>query len=123
MINGEPPFLGDSQIDQLIEIIKIMGTPSKAEVIEMNPQYDLQEYSKFPIVKKTEWKNVFFIINLGPENKRPTIDRLGPQHDAILPKTTIFSLISLKTQIFRLATSLRHLQVASSQSKDYPIAI
>jgi hypothetical protein len=58
MINGEPPFLGDSQIDQLIEIIKIMGTPSKAEVIEMNPQYDLQEYSKFPIVKKTEWKNV-----------------------------------------------------------------
>jgi serine/threonine protein kinase len=29
MINGEPPFLGDSQIDQLIEIIKIMGTPKK----------------------------------------------------------------------------------------------
>jgi hypothetical protein len=29
MINGDPPFLGDSQIDQLIEIIKIMGTPSK----------------------------------------------------------------------------------------------
>ena len=29
MINGEPPFLGDSQIDQLIQIIKVMGTPSK----------------------------------------------------------------------------------------------
>ena len=29
MINGTPPFLGDSQIDQLIEIIKILGTPSK----------------------------------------------------------------------------------------------
>lgn len=29
MINGNPPFLGDSQIDQLIEIIKILGTPSK----------------------------------------------------------------------------------------------
>lgn len=29
MINEEPPFIGDSQIDQLIEIIKILGTPSK----------------------------------------------------------------------------------------------
>jgi serine/threonine protein kinase len=32
MINGSPPFMGDSQIDQLIEIIKILGTPSKNEV-------------------------------------------------------------------------------------------
>ena len=27
MINGEAPFLGDSQLDQLLEIIKILGTP------------------------------------------------------------------------------------------------
>jgi serine/threonine protein kinase len=32
MINGNPPFMGDSQIEQLIEIIKILGTPSKVEV-------------------------------------------------------------------------------------------
>jgi serine/threonine protein kinase len=58
MINGEPPFLGDSQIDQLIEIIKIMGTPSKQEVLEMNPEYNMAELAKFPTIKKTEWKNV-----------------------------------------------------------------
>jgi serine/threonine protein kinase len=29
MINGMPPFLGDSQIEQLISIIKILGTPPK----------------------------------------------------------------------------------------------
>jgi serine/threonine protein kinase len=29
MINGDPPFIGDSQVDQLIEIIKVLGTPKK----------------------------------------------------------------------------------------------
>jgi len=38
----------------------------------MNHEYDLKEYSKFPIVKKTDWKNVLFLNNLGPENKRPS---------------------------------------------------
>jgi glycogen synthase kinase 3 beta len=33
MVNGIPPFLGDSQIDQLIEIIRVLGTPSKDDVL------------------------------------------------------------------------------------------
>jgi serine/threonine protein kinase len=32
MVNGEAPFLGDSQIDQLLEIIKILGTPQKRDI-------------------------------------------------------------------------------------------
>ena len=32
MINGEAPFLGDSQIDQLLEIIRILGTPTRNEI-------------------------------------------------------------------------------------------
>lgn len=32
MINDEPPFIGDSQIDQLIQIIKILGTPPKDDI-------------------------------------------------------------------------------------------
>lgn len=51
MINGEPPFIGDSQIDQLIEIIKVLGTPPKEDVLEMNRSYDMKEYNKFPTVK------------------------------------------------------------------------
>jgi len=58
MINGTPPFMGDSQIDQLIEIIKALGTPSKIEVEEMNKAYDMREYSKFPKIKTNPWKNV-----------------------------------------------------------------
>lgn len=34
--------MGDSQIDQLIEIIKALGTPSKTEVEEMNKGYDMR---------------------------------------------------------------------------------
>jgi glycogen synthase kinase 3 beta len=29
MINGEPLFVGESAVDQLVEIIKVLGTPSK----------------------------------------------------------------------------------------------
>lgn len=29
MINGDPPFIGRSQIDQLVDIIKSMGTPTR----------------------------------------------------------------------------------------------
>ena len=58
MVNGSPPFMGDSQIDQLIEIIKVLGTPSKMEVEEMNRLYDMKEFNKFPKIKTTPWKNV-----------------------------------------------------------------
>jgi serine/threonine protein kinase len=29
MINGEPMFIGESAVDQLVEIIKVLGTPTK----------------------------------------------------------------------------------------------
>lgn len=61
MVNGDPPFLGDSQIDQLVEIIKVLGTPSKVTALEMNKNYDMREY-KYPIVSPKDWKKV--VINL-----------------------------------------------------------
>ena len=60
MINGNPLFIGDSSIDHLIEIIKVMGTPTKTQVIQMNPNYDLNDY-KFPKIKKKGWKQVKII--------------------------------------------------------------
>ena len=38
-------FPGESGVDQLVEIIKILGTPSKEEILAMNPDYN--EY-RFP---------------------------------------------------------------------------
>jgi len=58
MIQGTPLFIGESSVDHLIEIIKVLGTPTKSQVIDMNPNYDLNDY-KFPKVKKREWNKVF----------------------------------------------------------------
>jgi glycogen synthase kinase 3 beta len=42
---GQPIFPGESGVDQLVEIIKILGTPSKEQIQAMNPDY--KEY-RFP---------------------------------------------------------------------------
>jgi len=59
MINGAPPFMGDSQLNQLLEIIKVLGTPTKIEMGEMNKVYDMKEYKKIPKIKSNPWKNVY----------------------------------------------------------------
>jgi hypothetical protein len=63
MINGVPPFMGDSQVDQLKEIIKILGTPSETEVKEMNSSFDVKEVKRLPQIKKTPWNQVSFVVN------------------------------------------------------------
>ena len=63
MLNGVPLFIGESSVDHLIEVIKVMGTPTKSQVIDMNPEYDLSDY-KFPKIKKKEWSRVPILVNL-----------------------------------------------------------
>jgi len=53
---GEPIFPGESSIDQLVEIIKILGTPTMDQVKEMNPKST--EFS-FPNIKAHPWNKVF----------------------------------------------------------------
>ncbi len=57
LVNGEPLFLGDNSIDQLVEIIKVLGTPSKVDVVKLKPGYNLSDYN-FPAIKKKDWKKV-----------------------------------------------------------------
>jgi serine/threonine protein kinase len=45
---GEPLFAGESAVDQLVEIIKVLGTPTREEIKCMNPNYT--EF-KFPHIK------------------------------------------------------------------------
>lgn len=56
LLLGSPIFPGSSGVDQLVEIIKILGTPTKDELKAMNPSY--QEF-KFPQIRATPWKNIF----------------------------------------------------------------
>lgn len=53
---GQPIFPGDSGVDQLVEIIKLLGTPTKEAIKEMNPNYT--EF-KFPTIKAHPWSKVF----------------------------------------------------------------
>ena len=61
MITERPFFVGSSSIDHLIEVIKVLGTPTKSQVKEMNPQYDLKDY-KFPNIKTKSFSKVIFSL-------------------------------------------------------------
>ncbi|XP_025202581.1 protein kinase shaggy isoform X1 [Melanaphis sacchari] len=55
---GQPIFPGDSGVDQLVEIIKVLGTPTREQIREMNPNYT--EF-KFPQIKSHPWSKASFI--------------------------------------------------------------
>jgi glycogen synthase kinase 3 beta len=56
LLLGVPLFPGESGVDQLVEIIKVLGTPTLDEIQSMNQNYT--EY-KFPQVKPHPWAKVF----------------------------------------------------------------
>lgn len=39
LLLGSPLFPGESGVDQLVEIIKVLGTPTREEIHAMNPNY------------------------------------------------------------------------------------
>jgi len=53
---GQPLFPGESGIDQLVEIIKVLGTPTRDQIKTMNPNY--MEH-KFPQIKPHPFSKVF----------------------------------------------------------------
>lgn len=56
LLLGQPLFPGESGVDQLVEIIKVLGTPTREEIQAMNQTYT--EY-KFPQIKGSPWTKVF----------------------------------------------------------------
>ena len=52
---GQPLFPGESGIDQLVEIIKVLGTPSREQIKTMNPNY--QDH-RFPQIKPHPFSKV-----------------------------------------------------------------
>ena len=56
LLLGAPLFPGDSGVDQLVEIIKVLGTPSRDDIREMNASYT--EF-KFPQIRAHAWAKVF----------------------------------------------------------------
>lgn len=52
----QPLFPGESGIDQLVEIIKVLGTPTKEQLLSMNPNYTEH---RFPQIKPHPFSKVF----------------------------------------------------------------
>ncbi len=48
LLLGQPLFPGESGVDQLVEIIKVLGTPTRDQIQAMNEHYT--EF-KFPQIK------------------------------------------------------------------------
>ncbi|GMM44545.1 serine/threonine protein kinase [Pichia kluyveri] len=61
MVLGQPLFPGQSGIDQLVEIIKLLGTPSKDQINDMNPNY---KDHKFPSIKSIPIMKIFPNISI-----------------------------------------------------------
>ena len=64
MIICEPLFIASNNIDQLVEIIRVLGTPTVDEVLAMNPQYDMSQF-RFPKINAREWRKVLLTFNSG----------------------------------------------------------
>lgn len=46
LLQGHPIFSGESGVDLLVEIIKILGTPSKEQILHMNRHYTEFKFPK-----------------------------------------------------------------------------
>lgn len=64
IVTGQPIFPGESASDQLVEIIKILGTPTKQQILNMNPDY--KEF-KFPNIKAYPWVKLFKNKNINED--------------------------------------------------------
>lgn len=60
---GQPLFPGESGIDQLVEIIKVLGTPTRDQIRTMNPNY--MEH-KFPQIKPHPFNKVCQLLLESP---------------------------------------------------------
>jgi len=55
-VTGNPIFEGESSLDQIVEIIRILGTPTKEDILSMNEEY---LNFNFPDKKVLPWKEFF----------------------------------------------------------------
>lgn len=67
---GRPLFAGRKGVEQLVEIMKVLGTPTPEQILIMNPQNTQQD---FPKIKQRPWRR---IIKSAPPDALDLIDKL-----------------------------------------------
>lgn len=64
MITGIPVFRANSNLEQLVEIMKVLGTPTQTEMLKMNSNCDLEKF-QLPKIAKRDWVKVLISNNVG----------------------------------------------------------
>ncbi|KAG6334931.1 hypothetical protein ID866_4148 [Astraeus odoratus] len=105
---GQPLFPGESGIDQLVEIIKVLGTPSREQIKTMNPNY--MEH-KFPQIKPHPFNKVF-----RPRTAPEAIDLV----QRLLEYTPTARLSAVEAMIHPFFDELRAEGAKMPNGKDFP---
>ncbi|ABN66558.2 ser/thr protein kinase [Scheffersomyces stipitis CBS 6054] len=130
LILGQPLFPGESGIDQLVEIIKILGTPSKDQIKNMNPNY--MEH-KFPQIKPIPLSKIFkkmsndciqFLIKVlqySPVDRISCVEALvDPYFDELRnPQTKLPNYRKIFSQQFHLNSSSSHHSINNANYQIY----
>ncbi|KAJ1551334.1 regulator of ime2 [Nowakowskiella sp. JEL0078] len=109
LLLGQPLFPGESGVDQLVEIIKILGTPSREQIKAMNPNYT--EY-KFPSIKTCPWSKVFRTKQITPES----LDIISKLLDYI-PSSRLTAIEAMAHPFF---DDLRRPESRMANGKEFP---
>ncbi|EJD53374.1 CMGC/GSK protein kinase [Auricularia subglabra TFB-10046 SS5] len=105
---GQPLFPGESGIDQLVEIIKVLGTPSREQIKTMNPNY--MEH-KFPQIKPHPFAKVF-----RPRTSTEAIDLVSK----LLEYTPEARLSAIESMVHPFFDELRLETTRMASGKDMP---
>jgi len=105
---GQPLFPGESGIDQLVEIIKILGTPTREQIKTMNPNY--MEH-KFPQIKPHPFNKVF-----RPRTPADAIDLVSK----LLEYTPNSRLSAIEAMVHPLFDELRTEGVRMPNGREFP---
>lgn len=104
MLHGLPLFIGENSLDHLLEVIKVVGTPSKQEVLQMNPNYDISEYD-LPVIKRKSFSRLFpkadsklidlvnKLMNYNPHERLSAIEALSHNYFDDLRKEDTFNIL------------------------------
>ena len=98
VINGRPLFVADCSLNHILEVIRVLGTPSREDVMAMNPDYDITEYDL-------------------PDIQHSSIAKVPLYISSCSPKSTICSWIS------SIACSATHLKSDFQLGRHYPTPI
>ena len=96
-------------MDQLVEIIKVLGTPTREQIKNMNPNYT--DY-KFPQIKPSAWPKVF-------KNRSATVDSLEflPR---LLDYTPTLRLTSVEAMVHPFFDELRDPETRLPSGRELP---